>query len=66
MLTQQQIDGAYEAGKRAWFRAFGTHGPTVRATVPQTPDNPFDGLLGEAWSRGYRQDVRRVHAPVVR
>ena len=61
-MTQQQIDRAYNAGRAAFRAAYGVHGPTCRERTVDKPVNPHVGVLAEAWERGWRQDVRRLHA----
>lgn len=64
-MTQKQIDTAYKAGKSAYLRDIGTHGPTLRPMTVKRTRNPHpDGLLALAWDRGYQQDCRRVIAPL--
>ena len=61
---QRHIDYAYEAGKTAFRRDFGQHGPTLRPVSKERTPNPYAGILAVAWDRGYQQDTRRVVAGV--
>lgn len=56
------LDAAYRAGKQAFRKDFGLHGPTLRPGPFNVTPCPYDAEtpLAEAWDRGYRQDVRRV------
>lgn len=64
-ITQADIDAAYLAGKMAYRRDFGAHGPTLRPNITMTTFNPHPrgSVLAVSWDRGYAQDVRRVIAP---
>ena len=63
-LTQAEIDAAYDAGKLAYRKDEGSHGPTLKRVVNTTTRNPhpYGTKLNTAWTRGYYQDVRRVIA----
>ena len=64
--TQAQIDKAYTAGKAAYFRDVGTHGPTLKLPAVKTyTPNPYSHDHGKqrlAWERGYHQNTKRVIA----
>lgn len=57
-----ETDAAYEEGKRAFRKDYGSHGPTVRDPFLYRSMCPYvqGSALAEAWRCGYAQDVRRV------
>lgn len=66
--TQETIDLAYQQGKASYFRAVGTHGPTLKPRAFISIPNPYPvgTLCREAWQRGYNQDTRRVVAGITK